>query len=264
MIDRGDAMPTIRRLALEAGHAIMEIDEDSRRFSARLQDDGSPVTVADTAANRIITSGLSKAFPGIPVVSEESARSQAPAEEMFFLVDPLDGTKEFLAGNGEFTVNIALIESGVPVIGAIFAPVLGELFFACSGSGAFLQDGEGEPQRISSVPPYDPPRAVMSRSHLSEDEMSFVRASGIREVRYAGSSLKGCLVAKGEADVYFRAGDVMEWDIAAMHCILAESGGTIRLRNGARLSYGRPGFRVEGGFFAFGHIHPSLTRPLFP
>jgi 3'(2'), 5'-bisphosphate nucleotidase len=261
MIDPQAAVSVVERIAQEAGRAILRAYPHNQESPVWLKEDQSPVTEADMAAHRLIMDGLSREFPGVMAISEESVQSPDRGPEVngnvFFLVDPLDGTKEFLAGNGEFTVNIALIEGSHPILGVIHAPVLDDTYYAWTGGGAYHRAREGGPQRIACVPAHDPPRAVLSRSHLSEDEARFIRENGIQDVHHAGSSLKGCLIARGEADVYFRAGDVMEWDIAAMHCILVEAGGTIRLRSGRKLSYGCPGFRISGGFWACGTSLPA-------
>lgn len=220
-----------------------------------MKDDESPVTAADLAAERIISDGLRRAFPGTGIVSEESAGSTEASlaeTEEFFLVDPLDGTKEFIARNGEFTVNIALVRNGIPVLGVVYAPALDLLYYASEGKGAYRREGRGEPVAVSCVEPRTPPRMVVSRSHLSDEERLYMKEKGVSEIRYAGSSLKGCLVADGESDLYFRAGDVMEWDIAAMHAVLLEAGGRIVFRRHSNPWYGNRGHRISGGFRAVG------------
>ena len=251
-IDLATSLPLICTLARQAGQAVMEIYEGRIPSAVRLKEDRSPVTAADLASERAILAGLGRAFPGVPVISEESSPGGGSPAPSFFLVDPLDGTKEFLARNGEFTVNIALIEAAQPVMGVIYAPALDELYYARAGGGSYHCSPGGPAVRIRCAPAHHPPRAVVSRSHLTEEEERFLREHAVGEVRRMGSSLKGCRVARGDADVYFRAGDVMEWDIAAMQCILVEAGGSLSLRRGTVRRYGSAPYRITGGFIARG------------
>jgi 3'(2'), 5'-bisphosphate nucleotidase len=163
-------------------------------------------------------------------------------------VDPLDGTKEFLSQNGEFTVNIALIHRGKPVVGVVYAPALDDLYWAWEGGGSWRQVAGGTPQRLKVVPSYRPPRLTVSRSHRSAEEDRYIADHGVTEVVPMGSSLKGCLVARGDADLYLRAGTVMEWDIAAMQAVVTEAGGTVtRWGDPAAVVYNQaPSVRVHG------------------
>jgi 3'(2'),5'-bisphosphate nucleotidase len=205
---------------------------------ARMKADRSPVTDADEETERLILAELAKAFPGVPVVAEEEAaagRIQAVGGR-FFLVDPLDGTKEFLSGNGEFTVNIAEVVDGVPVAGVVFAPALARMFSADAG-GAFEGTkpiaARAEPQGMT---------AVGSRSHADAATEEFLKAYPVTRFVSAGSSLKFCLVAAGEADIYARGGRTMEWDTAAGHAVLRAAGGSVKRWDGTALLYGKPGF----------------------
>jgi 3'(2'), 5'-bisphosphate nucleotidase len=232
-------------LAVKAGKAIMAIYGGAAQM--RLKDDATPVTKADLAAESIILSGLARLAPGIPIISEESAlpRTQLPGSK-FFLVDPLDGTREFLSRNGEFTVNIALIENALAVAGVVLAPALPRLFWAEADRGAYeaalspdlqMQDSF---RRLRAAPlPSRRLRVVASRSHLDPLTEEWLRSRDVSELVSAGSSLKFCLVASGEADIYPRFGRTMEWDTAAGHAILAAAGGKVLCPEGKPLAYGK-------------------------
>jgi len=228
----------LRDLAIEAGRAILAIYATD--FATRRKGDASPVTEADEAAERIILEGLTRMAPGVPVVAEESvAAGRIPKSlgRRFFLVDPLDGTKEFIARNGEFTVNIGLIEDGRPVAGVVHAPAVGETYWA---SGEMACDLAGP--IAARLPPASGPVALVSRSHGNPETEAWLAAQGIRERRIAGSSLKFCHIAKGLADVNPRLGPTHEWDTAAGHAVLQAAGGSVRTEAGQELSYGKPGF----------------------
>jgi 3'(2'),5'-bisphosphate nucleotidase len=234
-------------LALSAGHAIMAVY--GAAAEARLKEDSTPVTQADLAAESIILAGLAKLAPAIPVISEESALPQAelPQLERFYLVDPLDGTKEFLSRNGEFTVNIALIENGVATAGVVLAPALPRLFWGETDRGAFeaavsqsLRMVDPVFRRLLAAPlPARGLRVIASRSHLDPLTEEWLRSRDVGAFLSAGSSLKFCLVAAGEADVYPRFGRTMEWDTAAGHAILAAAGGKVLRPDGRPLAYGK-------------------------
>ena len=222
--------------------------------------DGSPVTIADQRAEDLIVGELARLDPDIPVVAEERVAAGAVpdvSKGRFWLVDPLDGTKEFISRNGEFTVNIAMVDQGEPVLGVVFAPAIGRLFGAARKVGAFLEQ-QGRRTRISCrTVPSEGLTVVASRSHGDQHELDTWLA-GRKVARHvqAGSSLKLCLVAAGEADMYPRFGRTMEWDIAAGHAVLSEAGGQIIDVYGARLQYGKPGF-ANPHFVASGL--PKLT-----
>ncbi len=243
----------LHRLALAAGETIMAYYADG--VTTRRKADASPVTDADEAAERIILAGLARLDPETPVVAEESvAAGRVPevAGRAFWLVDPLDGTKEFIGRNGEFTVNIARIEDGRPVLGVVYAPAIGVSYLAHDGRAFRIRDG-GAPESIHARPaPAAGLVAVVSRSHRSPETDAFLADFAIAEERSAGSSLKFCLVAAGEADLYPRLGRTMEWDTAAGHAVVAAAGGSVRRLDGSDLVYGKPGFEnphfvVRGG-----------------
>ena len=238
-------LQTLAEIALEAGAAILDAYA-ALDCSARAKDDGSPVTDADAAAEAIILNALRQAYPGAPVVAEEEAAAGRVPEcgRRFFLIDPLDGTKEFLSRNGDFTVNIAVIEDGRPVRGIVYAPAHGLLYAGEEGAGALVshvKDGARGAWRSISArrPSGDGLSVVASRSHMSPETAAFVAQFAVAEMVSAGSSLKFCRVASGEADLYPRLGRTMEWDTAAGDAILRAAGGRVRTLDGAPLRYGK-------------------------
>ncbi len=240
-----DLTGALRELAIRAGRAILDVYE--KDFAVDRKADDSPVTAADRAAEDIIVAGLQSLTPGIPVIAEErfaESGGTAPAGGLFWLVDPLDGTREFVKRNGEFTVNIALIERTVPVLGIIHVPAKDWDYWA-SGSGTAarrLNGGAIEPI-AARRPPADGLDALASRSHCSPETENFLDGLPVRSRIAAGSSLKFCLIAAGEGDIYPRLGPTMEWDTAAGHSILVAAGGSVRDLDGHDLAYGKPGFR---------------------
>lgn len=234
-------------VALKAGKIIMEIYESNPE--ARLKDDRSPVTEADTASEAYILAELAKCCPEIPIVSEEAASEGKIPEvaELFFLVDPLDGTREFLSRNGEFTVNIGLIAEGLPAAGIIYTPASGRMFRGQVGQGAeqaelipsaSLDEANWHPISVRSASQGEL-TAVASRSHRDERTNAYLEEHGVSETKSAGSSLKFCLLASGEADLYPRMGRTMEWDTAAGQAILMSAGGSVITEDGAPLTYGK-------------------------
>jgi len=253
-------------LALDAGRVILEFYDGGADVT--LKPDASPVTSADLAAEAIILAGLQSLAPEIPVIAEEAvARGAIPkAARQFFLVDPLDGTKEFISRNGEFTVNIALIEAGQPVAGVVYAPAIGRLFWGEQGKGAaevaIPEPKAKEPPRAGrriaaqQAAAGSPIRVVASRSHRDGETDRFLASLGDCEIVSAGSSVKFCLVASGEAQLYPRFGRTMEWDTAAGHAVLAAAGGTVVTADGAPLLYGKEaaGFANPPFIAAAGHF----------
>jgi 3'(2'), 5'-bisphosphate nucleotidase len=230
------------RLAEAAGARIMMIYNTD--FKSEAKADASPVTAADTAAEAIIIEGLRKDFPEIPIIAEEQAAAGNLEKigDRFFLVDPLDGTKEFISKNGEFTVNIGLIEHGAPVMGVVYAPALGELFAGAVGASAF-RTIQGVTEKIETRPcPSEGPVVLASRSHRDPETEAFIAKQGCSAISNAGSSLKFCRVAEGKADLYPRFGRTMEWDTAAGHAVLVAAGGTVTNTDGSPFLYGKPGF----------------------
>jgi 3'(2'), 5'-bisphosphate nucleotidase len=252
---------TISALALRAGRAIMSVYARARGdLGVEAKVDKSPVTEADLAADRVISDGLAAAFPDIPVVTEEqSASHREIGHRRFFLVDPLDGTKEFIRRRREFTVNIALIEDGVPVTGVVYAPAIGRIFRSRASGGAIGEfvgaDGRpvaGSGRELSVSKPDNAALVVIaSKSHRDQATDDYIARYHVADFRSAGSSLKFCLVATGEADLYPRLGRTMEWDTAAGQAVLTGAGGrVVRFDTQAPLTYGKAGFE-NPHFIAF-------------
>ena len=242
-----ELLESITNVARAAGDSILQVYATD--FAVRGKADASPVTEADERAEALILQALAALAPDIPVVAEESVAAGRVPEHAgpsgrFWLVDPLDGTKEFIGRNGEFTVNIALIEDGAPLLAVVLAPALGRLFGGCRGSGAFVEDGAGRRVIRCRTTPDAGLTVVASRSHGDAAALdAFLAGRKVASVTNAGSSLKLCLIAAGEADLYPRLGRTMEWDIAAGHAVLAAAGGSIRrVDTGEPLTYGKPGF----------------------
>ncbi len=246
----------LEELALAAGSVIMELRE--KGIVSRTKSDKSPVTEADERAEAIILAGLSSHFPHIPVVAEEAAAAgHLPADlgSQFFLVDPLDGTKEFVSGNGDFTVNIALIENGNPVCGVVYAPAHGFLFSADENSAtkAAVVAGKIESRaQLICAEKSVPTKVVASRSHMTDQTEAFLKTMPDCQTVQVGSSLKFCILAEGKAEVYPRFGRTMEWDTAAGDAILRAVGGTTKTLDGALLSYGK---RNQAGDEDFANPH---------
>ena len=226
-------------LAVEAGDKIMEIYQTD--FDVALKDDQSPVTLADQLAEEIILKGLQQTFQGLPIVAEEEAAAgRIPdIDTHFALVDPLDGTREFLNRNGAFTVNIALIEKSQPIAGVVHAPALERTFIGDVDNGAFeIKDGEKQNIFVRQAK-QDTLCAVASRSHRDEQTNQFIKQAKVQEIVSIGSSLKFCLLAAGEADIYPRFGRTMEWDTAAGHAVLRAAGGSVTKQDDTPFLYGK-------------------------
>lgn len=246
-------------VAQEAGQAIMEVYNGEIAVSRK--EDNSPLTQADLAAHLVIEAGLARLTPDLPVLSEESQalpydeRRQWPK---YWLVDPLDGTREFIKRNDEFTVNIALIAQHEPVLGVVYAPALDLLYYAARGTGAWRRQGGGVAERIA-VRAYDPGRVTIagSRSHAGERLSAFLSHFHSHELISMGSSLKICLVAEGRADVYPRLGPTSEWDTAAAQCVLEEAGGKLVDASRRSFRYNTKPSLLNPEFFATGASSPD-------
>jgi 3'(2'), 5'-bisphosphate nucleotidase len=252
-----DIAGIFRAAALDAGARIMAHYGDPA-LAVTAKADDSPVTAADLAADAAIAAILAERLPGIPVATEEQTATHAIAARRFILVDPLDGTRDFVRRSGDFTVNIALIEDGAPVAGVVFAPARRRLFYTDAAGRPVEEKGALDPvrpgplRRLAVARP-DPAalRVVASKSHRDPATDAVIAGFDVAEVVSAGSSLKFCLLAAGEADLYPRMGRTMEWDTAAAHAVLAAAGGRVLAwPGGAPLTYGKPGF-VNPGFVAF-------------
>lgn len=249
----------VETIAREAGAAILSIY--ARNFAVQEKSDKSPLTEADEAAHSIIARRLAGLIPDLPVLSEEAVGdfSGPDANGCYWLVDPLDGTKEFIKRNGEFTVNIALIERGRPVLGVVFAPALGVCYSAAEGIGAFKQSDASGRQPISAAEHREgtPWRVVGSRSHAGDSLGDFLRQLGEHELVPMGSSLKFCLVAEGRADLYPRLGPTSLWDTAAAQCVVEQAGGKVVRLSGEPLDYANVSATLNPFFVVYGRSVPN-------
>jgi 3'(2'), 5'-bisphosphate nucleotidase len=253
--DRQKLLEALVDLADAAGREIMRHYAEDAAVS--LKADQSPVTAADEAGEAIILAGLARLTPEIPVVAEEAvAKGSIPTvgDGPFWLVDPLDGTKEFIQKRGEFTVNIGLVENRLPVLGVVLAPAIDTAWWGVVGQGATRRKaGVVEPIKVRAAPREGGPIAVASRSHRDAETDAWLAAHAITETISCGSSLKFCAVAEGRADVYPRFGRTMEWDTAAGHAVLRAAGGEVVTVDGDPFLYTKPGFANDGGFIARAH-----------
>ncbi len=254
MIINGIDFDKICTIARDAGAAIMEIY--AGEFNVELKGDNSPLTCADQASHEVIMAGLQEAYPDIPILSEEGVAipyAERSAWQRFWLVDPLDGTKEFIKRNGEFTVNIALVEKGQVVAGVVYVPASDTMYCGVSDVGCWVSEGSGKARSIQ-VREADHAAGltvVMSRSHPSPELEAYLRDISVAEALPVGSSLKLCVVAEGKADLYPRLGPTMEWDTAAGHAVVEAAGGTVTQVDGTPLRYNKenllnPYFIVAG------------------
>jgi 3'(2'), 5'-bisphosphate nucleotidase len=249
--DKRQLLEDIAAAARDAGAAILEIVK--RGFDVEQKRDLSPVTEADRAAELVILAALARSAPTVPVVAEEEvAAGRIPAiGDTYFLVDPLDGTKEFIRGGDDYTVNIGLVENGTPVLGAVFAPARGAIYAGLAAKGAWIEDSGGR-RPIRTRRRGEAITAVASKSHFNQPTADYL-ADAVGECDYAGigSSLKFCIVAEGKADIYPRLSPTSEWDTAAGHAVLLAAGGRVDGPDGEPLRYGKSAF-INRGFVATG------------
>lgn len=259
-MNEDELLEAIAVAAREAGNAILEIV--ARGFDVEQKGDLSPVTEADRAAELIILAALAVAAPGVSVIAEEEvAAGRIPSHgNIYFLVDPLDGTKEFVRGGDDYTVNIGLIVSGNPRLGVVYAPATGRLHGGIVGAGAWLEEGD-ERRAIACRPCGEAPIAVASKSHFSQPTADYLEAVGVRDYVSIGSSLKFCIVAEGQADIYPRLSPTSEWDTAAGHAVLLAAGGRVDGPDGSPLAYGKTAF-LNRGFVATGGWQAPPIGPL--
>lgn len=242
-------VPVMRRLAIEAGAKIMEIYQ-SDDFEVKSKSDDSPVTAADEAADALISAGLRAEFPDVMLVTEEQADSHKAKGDTFLIVDPLDGTKEFIHRRGDFTVNIAYVEKGVPQRGVVYAPARERMFFTQADGQAVEETGAFDLEQVGALTEINVSDAdnsalmiVASKSHRDQATDDYINKYSVKDSKSAGSSLKFCLVATGEADIYPRVGRTMEWDTAAGHAVLLGAGGqVVRFDDHTPLIYGKEDF----------------------
>jgi 3'(2'), 5'-bisphosphate nucleotidase len=258
-IDYATLVDGLAATARGAGEAILTVVR--RGFEVETKADTSPVTEADRAAELVILAALARLAPGVPVIAEEEvAAGRIPAhDDTYFLVDPLDGTKEFIRGGDDYTVNIGLIEGGTPRLGVVFAPATGRLHAGCVGQGAWLDEGSGRTairtrERGSDI------KAVASKSHLNQATIDYLEAAvGRCDFVSVGSSLKFCILAEGQADIYPRAAPTSEWDTAAGHAVLLAAGGAVDGPHGTALRYGKPAFLNRAFVATSGWKAPALA-----
>ena len=255
-MDYEQLVTVMRRLSIEAGDKIMEI-YGADDFEVKTKSDESPVTIADEAADKIISDGLRAAFPDVMLVTEEQSATHSASGDTFLIVDPLDGTKEFINRRGDFTVNIALVEGGVPTRGVVYAPARSRMFFtladgsAVEETGDFPKDSMGPVQPISvSTPDNAALMVVASKSHRDQATDDYIAKYNVRDMKSAGSSLKFCLIATGEADLYPRVGRTMEWDTGAGQAVLEAAGGRVLTHpEGDPLGYGKKSRGFDNPYF---------------
>ena len=227
-------------------------------FKVTFKSDDSPITAADLESHQVIVEGLRELTPNIPILSEEGeniAWEKRKDWQSFWLIDPIDGTKDFTQRTGEFTVNIALIEEGEAVLGVVTAPALNEAYWGAKGEGAYKRDSTGEIQKISVAKPGSTVRIVASKNHLNEDTKAFIQKFESHKLVQAGSSLKFCRIAEGQADIYPRLGPTCEWDTGAAHAVLNAAGGKVETLEGKPLVYGKedvlnPFFVASGAWYS--------------
>ncbi|WP_195820978.1 3'(2'),5'-bisphosphate nucleotidase CysQ [Roseobacter sp. MH60115] len=239
----------MRRLSIEAGAKIMEIYQ-ADDFDVKVKSDDSPVTAADEAADALISAGLRAAFPDVMLVTEEQSATHETSGDTFLIVDPLDGTKEFIHRRGDFTVNIALVEGGVPTRGVVYAPAKGRMFYTDADGQSVEETGDLALDQVGPLTRMSVSQAdnaalmvVASKSHRDQATDDYINKYAVKDMKSAGSSLKFCLVATGEADLYPRLGRTMEWDTAAGHAVLSGAGGSVvRFDDLTPLRYGKEGY----------------------
>ncbi len=259
MINSKDVLDTIKKLSIMAGEEILKLYE--KEIHVEYKEDKSPVTQADKNANDIIVSGIKKEFPDIGILAEESSDDLSRLEKRYcFLVDPLDGTKEFIKGNDEFTVNIALTEWGKPIGGVIYVPVYKELYYGWAGEGAFSLIN-GEKKRIHVSKRIGDIRLAKSRTHHFHMLDKLISKNNIKHVIVAGSAYKGCLLARGDVEAYYRFGRTMEWDTAAMEIIVIEAGGVFSGMDGKPLAYNKENPENPQGFYLLNNEENKLLIP---
>lgn len=259
-----DLIPSLLEITRRAGEEILKVYRTD--FEVQYKDDKSPVTEADMAAHHLIVDALQELTPDIPVLSEEStgiAWAKRKHWQRYWLVDPLDGTREFLNRSGEFTVNIALIDNHRPVFGVVGVPVSGDIYWGGALTGAWHSSADGDLEQLHVVEPHSPLRVLASRNHLNPDTKAFISALrdtwGPIALVQAGSSLKICRIAEGRADLYPRLGPTSEWDTAAAHAVLLGAGGRVICLKGEPLLYNRKQNLLNPSFVASGLQSPPLA-----
>lgn len=261
IMDIDKILEVTKKAAVDAGIAIMKVYNEAEDMEITYKDGDMPLTAADKASNKIIVDVLRKEFPEYSILSEEEKDDRSRLDNDYcFVVDPLDGTKEFIKRNGQFTVNIALAYKHESVLGVIYVPVTGELYYAAKGKGAYLDTNEEKCIKLSVSECTDIKklRLVMSGSHGCEEMDKLIEKYGFTNFVKMGSSLKGCVVAKGDAEVYYRHNPTMEWDTAAMQCIVEEAGAIFRQMDDTPMLYNREDSLNAKGFYIINKIENKL------
>lgn len=247
-----EILEVVKAVSIEAGKKILEV-YNSPDFEIEIKSDNSPVTKADKIANDYIVAELQQRYSEIGVLAEESKKDDSRlTKNHVWVIDPLDGTKEFIKRNGEFTVNVGLSENGIPRLGVVVIPVKNEVYYAAAGEGAFFQDAAGNVAKItcSQVNTFEEMTLMKSRSHASQKLNDLIAECGFKATKDSGSSIKICLIARGLAEVYFRLGPTNEWDICAAHCVLNEAGGKLTDSFGVAIEYNKKDTLNKNGFVA--------------
>lgn len=262
-MDYQQIVSDVKEITIDAGKKILDI-YNSPDFEVETKADNSPITKADKAANDYIVKKVREKYPDFGLLSEESKDTRKRLEkEHIWVIDPLDGTKEFIKRNGEFTVNVGLVKNGNPVLGVVFIPVRNEVYYAVAGGGAFYENASGEKLKIkaSSKSKFEEMVMVKSRSHASDKLKSILDKYEFKEVKDSGSSIKICLIAFGLAEIYFRFGNTNEWDICAAHCVLSEAGGKMTDCHGNPLEYNKADPLNRNGFIASNNaVHDKFVQ----
>ena len=250
-------MELCKQLSIEAGKAIMDIYNSDDGLEVDYKADNSPLTRADRVSNRIIVEALKEKYKDIAILSEEEKDNKERLHKDYcFVIDPLDGTKEFIKRNGQFTVNIALAYKHRSIMGVIYVPAAEELYYAAHGQGSWMQDKHGTVRKlhVSDITEHDKLRLVMSGSHSCKEMEEMIESNHFTNFVKMGSSLKGCLVARGDAEIYYRHNPTMEWDTAAMQCIAEEAGAIFRQMDDSEMLYNREDSLNAKGFYIINNI----------
>ncbi|MCI9198099.1 MAG: 3'(2'),5'-bisphosphate nucleotidase CysQ [Lachnospiraceae bacterium] len=257
-MDLKKVLDVSKDISICAGKAILEIYNKEELWQVEYKEGNMPLTLADKKAHEIIAGELQEKFPSCALLSEEGEDDRKRLDNPYcFVVDPLDGTKEFIKKNGQFTVNIALCHKGRPVTGVIYVPVTGELYYAGKGLGAYLDRGK-ETTRLHVSNRVENPRVVMSSSHGCEEMERLLEKYHLTELVRVGSSIKGCMIARGDAEIYYRHNPTMEWDTAAMQCIVEEAGAIFRQMDDSEMTYNRQDCVNRKGFYIINCLQNKL------
>jgi 3'(2'), 5'-bisphosphate nucleotidase len=259
-LDLEKVLEVCKEISIKAGEAIMEIYNSCDDMQVEYKEGDMPLTAADKASNKLIVSRLLEEFPEIAMLSEEEKDNKERLKnENCFVVDPLDGTKEFVKRNGQFTVNIALSHKHKSILGVIYVPVTGELYYALKGQGAFLETKDGVKTKLHVSDRTEDLRVVMSNSHGCEQMDRLLEKYHLTNFVSVGSSLKGCMVARGDAEVYYRYNPTMEWDTAAMQCIVEEAGAVFKQMDNTEMLYNREDSLNAKGFYIINREENYMT-----